>query len=106
MMEYQNQTLSQTLDRGAVQGLTPAKEPEIPHRLNRLFNDVQELRETLLYLNTRLDPVMSHNETAKERPEKALQDPSTALSSRVAEINYVVDDTRNILADMLDRLEV
>lgn len=93
-------------ERGAVKGSLVTKEPEIPHRLNRLFNDMQELRETLLYLNTRLDPVMSHSEPVKGRPEKVSQDPSTALSSRVAEINYVVDDTRNILADMLDRLEL
>lgn len=94
------------LPEGAVKGTMVNKEPEIPHRLNRLFNDVEELRETVLYLGTRLDPLMSHSEHMKERPEKVSQDPSTAISARIAEINYLVDDTRRILSDMLDRLEV
>ena len=55
MMEYakEGRTLS---EYAAEKGPMVTKEPEIPHRLNRLFNDVQELRETVLYLGSKLEP--------------------------------------------------
>lgn len=82
------------------------KEPEIPHRVNRLFNDLHELRESVLFLSGKLDSVMSVGGPKQGHPEKVSQDPNTGLGAQIAEMSGIVNFTREVVADMIDRLEL
>lgn len=103
---YGNQTLEGTIHPGLAEQKT-AREPEIPLRVSRLFNDLHELRETVVYLSNRLDFVMSMDGPKPPLgPEMTSPDPATGLGVQLADMNRMVNDTRQILSNILGRLEV
>lgn len=83
-----------------------AEVPEIPRRMSTLFNDLHELRETTLYLSSKLETIMSPSAPTTNSPEKVCENPSTGLGAQIAEINMLVNDTRSILGGIIDRLEI
>ena len=104
-MEYRTE-MNASVDHGATRGVLPAEVPEIPRRMSQLFDDLHELRETALYLSNRLEVIMAPSAPTSGSPEKVSQDPSTGLGTQIVELNTVVSFTRNVLGDVINRLEL
>lgn len=95
------------IQEGAIKGIKPAREPEIVSQIGKLFNDLQELRETAIYLSSRLDVVMSiAGPKPPSAPQVTASEPATGLGVQLAEMKHVVNNARDILGDIIDRLEI
>ena len=88
--------------------MVPVKELEIPSKLNVCFSDMHELREQLISLTNKLEPVMASvgPKPLKEPAQKVASDPLTTFGAQLTELDFMINHARELVAEIFDRLEI